>query len=143
MNQNARKLAKTKVEKDFYKLLNKSNFGNDCRNNIGNCKLELMFVGLEEIAYIKKYTNIMLDNTYREFFSLDLLCQQVQKEFKKKKEKLDKSNPFYDGILEILREKELKILRRLNAMKKSKKKRESLQCLPLIQSKIRSKVVKI
>ena len=122
MNQNARKLAKTKVEKDFYKLLNKSNFGNDCRNNIGNCKLELMFVGLEEIAYIKKYTNIMLDNTYREFFSLDLLCQQVQKEFKKKKEKLDKSNPFYDGILEILREKELKILRRLNAMKKRKKK---------------------
>ena len=122
MNQNARKLAKTKVEKDFYKLLNNSNFGNDCRNNIGNCKLELMFVGLEEIAYIKKYTNIMLDNTYREFFSLDLLCQQVRKEFKKKKEKLDKSNPFYDGILEILREKEMKILRRLNAMKKRKKK---------------------
>ena len=39
MNQNARKVAKTKVEKDFYKLLNNSNFGNDCRNNIGNCKL--------------------------------------------------------------------------------------------------------
>ena len=95
MNQNACKLAKTKVEKDFYKPLNNSNFGNDCRNNIGNCKLELMFDGLEEIAYIKKYTNIMLDNTYREFFSLDLLRQQVQKEFKKKKEKLDKSNPFY------------------------------------------------
>ena len=32
MNQNARKTAKTKVEKDFYKLLNNSNFGNDCRN---------------------------------------------------------------------------------------------------------------
>ena len=28
MNQNARKIAKTKVEKDFYKLLNNSNFGN-------------------------------------------------------------------------------------------------------------------
>ena len=37
MNQNARKIAKTKVEKDFYKLLNNTNFGNDCRNNIGNC----------------------------------------------------------------------------------------------------------
>ena len=73
MNQNARKLAKTKVEKDFYKLLNNSNFVNDCRNNIGNCKLELMFDGLDEIAYIKKYTNIMLDGGYREFFSLDLL----------------------------------------------------------------------
>ena len=30
MNQNARKIAKTKVQKDFYKLLNR-NFGNDCR----------------------------------------------------------------------------------------------------------------
>ena len=29
-NQNNRKTAKTKVEKDFYKLLNNSNFGNDC-----------------------------------------------------------------------------------------------------------------
>ena len=73
MNQNARKVAKTKVDKDFYRLLNNSNFGNDCRNNIGNCKLELMFDGLDEIAYIKKYTNIMLDGGYREFFSLDLL----------------------------------------------------------------------
>lgn len=45
MNQNARKIAKIKVEKDFYKLLNNRNFGNDCRNNIGNCKLELMFEG--------------------------------------------------------------------------------------------------
>ena len=53
MNQNARKIAKTKVEKDFYKLLNNSNFGNDCRNNIGNCKLELLFDGLDEISYIK------------------------------------------------------------------------------------------
>ena len=33
MNQNARKAAKTKVQKDFYKLLSNSNFGNDCRNN--------------------------------------------------------------------------------------------------------------
>ena len=65
MNQNAQKVAKTKVEKDFHKLLNNSNFGNDCRNNIGNCKLELMFDGLDKIAYIKKYTNIMLDGRYR------------------------------------------------------------------------------
>ena len=79
MNQNARKSAKAKVEKDFYKLLNNRNFGNDCRNNIGNSKLELMFDGLDEIAYVKKYTNIMLDNRYREFFPLDLIRQQVGK----------------------------------------------------------------
>ena len=52
MNQNGRKVAKTKVEKDFYKLLSNSNFGNDCRKHIGNSKLELMFDGHEEISYL-------------------------------------------------------------------------------------------
>ena len=87
MNQNARKIAKTKVEKDFYKLLNNSNFGNDCRNNIGNCKLQLLYDGLDEISYIKKYMNIMLDNRYKEFFTIDLLKQQIQTEFNKKNRK--------------------------------------------------------
>lgn len=70
MNQNSRKIAKAKVEKDFYKLLNNNSFDNDCRNNIGNCKLELMFDGLDEISYIKKFTNIMQDSRYRDFFCL-------------------------------------------------------------------------
>ena len=95
MNQNARKIAKAKVEKDFYKLLNNSNFGNDCRNNIGNCKLQLLYDGLDEISYIKKYTNIMLDNRYKEFFTIDLLKQQIQTEFNKKPENLDQDDPFY------------------------------------------------
>ena len=69
MNQNARKTTKTKVKKDFYNLLNNSNFGNDCPNNIKNCKLELMYDGFEEIAYIKKYSNIFTDPKFRVFFS--------------------------------------------------------------------------
>ena len=87
MNQNARKIAKTKVEKDFYKLLNNSNFGSDCRNNIRNCKLELLFDGLDEMSYIKKFTNILQESQYREFFTIDLLKQQIQTELKKKKKK--------------------------------------------------------
>ena len=59
MKQNARKTAKTKVEKDFYKLLNNSNFGNDCRSDLGNCKLELLFDGLDEISYIKRFSNVI------------------------------------------------------------------------------------
>ena len=69
MNQDARKVAKTKVEKDFYKLLNNSNFGNDCRNNLGNCKLELLFDGLSEISYIKNSQTfcrtIAIENFFR------------------------------------------------------------------------------
>ena len=94
MNQNNRKTAKTKVEKDFYKLLNNSNFGNDCRNSIGNCKRELMFDGFEEIAYIKKYANTYTDPKFREFFSADILCAQIEQEFQKNMEQYGKDNKF-------------------------------------------------
>ena len=101
MNQNARKTAKTKVEKDFYKLLNNSNFGNDCRNNLGNCKLELLFDGLDEISYIKKFSNVMQDHRYREFFSIELLQEQLRGEFNKKAENLDQDDPFYFSITKV------------------------------------------
>ena len=43
MNQIARQQAPSSVEKDFYKLLNDSKFGIDCRNNIDNCIMELFY----------------------------------------------------------------------------------------------------
>ena len=87
MNQNNRKTAKTKVEKDFYKLLNISNFGNDCQNNIGNCKLELMFDGFEEIAYIKRYSNIFTDPKFTEFFQQIFFENKWNENFQKKTKK--------------------------------------------------------
>ena len=93
------------VEKDFYKLLNNSNFGNYYRNNIGNCKLELLYDGLDEIKYIKKFTNIFRDARFREFFSIDLLKEQINYEFKEQGKKLDKDDPFYFSIHENLPEK--------------------------------------
>ena len=101
MNQNARKTAKTKVEKDFCKLLNNSNFGNDCRNNIGNCKLELIYDGVEELSYIKKYTNIFSDPQFRVFFSLDVARQQIEPEFKKKLEKYNEEDIFMKSCSKI------------------------------------------
>ena len=68
MKQKLRQAATSKVEKDFYKLLNNSNFGIDCRNNIDNSKLELIYGGIDEISYIKKFTNLMGDYRYRDFF---------------------------------------------------------------------------
>ena len=49
MNQKARQTASSSVEKYFYKLLNNSNFGIDCRNNMDNCYLEPLYDDFSEI----------------------------------------------------------------------------------------------
>ena len=42
MNQKGRQNATSSVEKDFYKLLNNSKFGIDCRNNIDFQKFPIL-----------------------------------------------------------------------------------------------------
>ena len=124
MNQNARKRAKTKVEKDFYKLSNNSNFGNDCRNNIGNCKLDLLYDGLDEISYMKKFTNILNYDRFSEFFSIDLLKEQVISEYNEKIENLDEDDPFYFSIRENIERKYEEDLEAIKLFSKKKKKRK-------------------
>ena len=57
MNQKLRQNSKSKIEKDFYKLLNNSNYDHDCKSNLDNCKFEPIFNELDEVTYIKKYYN--------------------------------------------------------------------------------------
>ena len=64
MNQKGIQTASSSVEKDFYKLLNNSNFGIDCRNNIDNCYLGPLYDNFSEISYIKKFTTILNDDTF-------------------------------------------------------------------------------
>ena len=68
MNQKSRQTATSNVEKDFHKLLNHSNFGIDCRNNIDNCYVEPIYGDFAEISYIKNYTTIFNDDKFRDFF---------------------------------------------------------------------------
>ena len=122
MNQNARKTAKTKVEKDFYKLLNNSIFGNECQNNIGNCQLELMYDGLEEISYIKEYTNIFTDPKFSEFFSTDILRKQIEDEFNNKMKKYNPRDIFYDELKENLERKRNEDLETIIAYENKRKR---------------------
>ena len=124
MNQNARKTAKTKVEKDFYKLLSNSNFGNYCRNNIGNCKLDLLYDGLDEISYIKKIANIFDYSHFSEFFSEELLKEQVISKYNKKIKKIDEEDPFYFSIRENIEQKYEEDLEVVELFLKKKKKRK-------------------
>ena len=88
-NQKSRQQSKKDVEKDFYKLINKSNFDYDCRNNLDNCKVVSIFDELKEITYINRYYNIF-DSKISEFVTLDLLKANVEETFNNKLIKLDK-----------------------------------------------------
>ena len=80
----------------FFKLLNNSNFGIDYRNNINNCILEPIYDNFTEISYIKKFTTIFNDNTFRNFFSLALLREEIIQIFQYKILPLNKDEPTYE-----------------------------------------------
>ena len=82
MNQKSRQQSKNSVEKDFYKLMNNSNFGYDCRNNLDNCKLVPIFDEYKEMTFINRYHNIF-DSKMSQFVTSDFLKPDVE-------EKLDK-----------------------------------------------------
>ena len=91
-----RQTAISSVEKDFYKFLNNSNFGIDCRNNIDNCFLEPTYDDFSEI-YIKNYTTIFSDETFRDFFSPSLLREEISATFDAKIFCLNKEEPTYEA----------------------------------------------
>ena len=113
MNQDARKAAETKVEKDFHKLLNNSNFGYDCRKNTDNSNLELLYDGAEEVKFIKKYTDIFTDYKLKEFFTGDALRKQIEREIDEKINEYDVDDEFYcanEAEMQELKREELEAI---------------------------------
>ena len=80
MNKKARQKAASSVERDFYKLLNNSKFGIQCRNNIDNCILELLCDEIAEISYIKKFCTIFRKETYKDIFSPTVMREEIYAE---------------------------------------------------------------
>ena len=140
MNQNARKTAETKVEKDFYKLLNNSNFGNNRQNNLGNCQLELLYDGLDEISYIKKLTSVLQDQRYNDFFLIEILKEQVKSEFNEKAKKLHREDPLYFIMYVSMSDKLNEDLEAIEMFSKRNKKRKFLQknFIDKIENKIKT-----
>ena len=94
MNQKSRQQSKNSIEKDFYKLMNYSNFGCDCRNNLDNCKLVPIFDEFKEISYINRYHNVF-DPKVSEFVISELLRADVEEKYNARLSKLDKEDRFY------------------------------------------------
>ena len=93
MNQKSRQLSKNNVEKDFFKLMNNSNFGYDYRNNLDNCKFVPIFDEFKEITYFNRYHNFF-DQKVSQFVTSDLLKTQIDGDYNDKLMKLDKADRF-------------------------------------------------
>ena len=124
MNQKSRQTAATKVEKDFYKLLNNSNFGIDCRNNIDNCYLEPVYDDFSEINYIKQYTTIFSDEGYKDFFHSSLLREEIEQAFEAKFFALDKNDQTYKARKKYLERKKEEELDKVYTFEKCSKRRK-------------------
>ena len=125
MNQYARQNAKNDIEKNFYKLMNNSNFGFDCRNNANNLKFEPLINEIEELSYIKRYHNLF-DEKVKQFVSSDILEQKINQDFNQEMSEI-KDNDLFKNIriteltnrraenfdaLELLKKKEKRMKKR-------------------------------
>ena len=122
MNQKSRQESKNDIEKDFYKLMNNSNFGYDCRNNLDNCKFVPIFDELKELTYIERYHNIF-DPKISEFVTADLIKQNIEATYNDKLIKLDKEDKFYQIKLDTLNTERLTNLEAANSFENKQKKK--------------------
>ena len=82
-----------------------------------------MYDGFEETAYIKKYSNIFTEPKFKELFSADILREQVERDFHKKKEKYSKDDEFFEFFMEDLELKKAGDLESIAPLEKKKRKR--------------------
>ena len=122
MNQKSRQESKNDNEKDFYKLMNNTNFGYDCRNNLYNCKFVLIFDELKELTYIERYHNIF-DPKISEFVTADLIKQNIEATYNDKLIKLDKEDKFYQIKLDTLNTERSTNLEAANSFENKQKKK--------------------
>ena len=77
MNQFARQKAETFFKKDFYKLVNNSNFQIDCRNNIYICQFEAIYDEISERSFIKEYENILGNSQFKDFACIKTMKEEA------------------------------------------------------------------
>lgn len=64
-------------------LLNNSNIGCNCRNNVDICMFEPIFVEINKLRYVKEYQNFF-NPRISQFVNLDLLREEIELEYGEK-----------------------------------------------------------
>ena len=95
MNQKARQEATDKVESDFCKLLNNSNFGFDCRNNLDNLYFQPIRDENNELNYIKRYYTNLYDPKIKDFVTSKVIEDDINERYNNDILKLKVNDKFY------------------------------------------------
>ena len=126
MNQKQRQQSKNNVDTDFYKSMNNSNFGYDCRNNFDNCKFVPIFNEYKKLTYIHRYHNIF-DEKVNQYVTSELLRADIEEKFNDKLSKLDKEDRFYEIKLQKIKTERLQPLEAAEKFEQQKKKKKKRQ----------------
>ena len=138
MNQKSRQESKNSVGKDFYKFMNNSNFGYDCRNNLDNCKFVPIFDEYKELTYIHRF----FDHKVSQFVAGDLLRADIEEKFNDKLSKLDKEDRFYETKLQTMKTVRLQQLEATEKFEQQKKKKKEQNWLTLSIEKVKHLPIK-
>ena len=120
MNQKSRQESKNNIEKHFYKSMNNSIFGYDCRNNLDNCKFVPIFDEFKEITYIGRNWNFF-DSRVSHFVATDFIKQDIEEKYNDKLMKLEKEDKFYNIKLSTLNADRLTDLEAAETFEKKEK----------------------
>ena len=118
-------MQKNLIEKDFYKLMNNSNFGHDCRNNLDNSQFVPIFDELQEITYLKKYHSYF-DSKVSSFVSSDLIKQEIEEKYNDSLMKLPKGYKFYNVKFSTLKAEKNECLETAENFDKKTKRQKTL-----------------
>ena len=132
MNQRSRQNAKNSIEKDFYKLINNSNFGYDCLSNLDNCQFVPIFDELQEITYLKRYYNYF-DSKVSSFVSSDLIRQEIEEKYNDLLMKLSKHDKYYEINLSTLNTEQSEYLEAAEDFDEKKKEIKKKNTLSLFR----------
>ena len=135
MNQKSRQNSKNNIKKDFYKLMNNSNLGYGCRNNLDNCQFVPIFDKIKEITYLKRYY-IYFDPSVSKFVTADLIGGEIEEKFNDILLLLDNEHNYYPIKLNLLKAEQLSSLEVAeNIEKKKRKSKRKLKIVDFTQRK--------
>ena len=125
LNQKSWQESKSNIEKDFYKLMNNSNFGYDCRNNLDNCKFVPIFDEFKKVTCIGSYFHFF-DTRISQFVTTNLIKQDIEEKCNDELIKWDKEDRFYPIKLNSFNAERLSNSEAAENFEKKKKKNKKI-----------------